>query len=234
MWDRSQTITIDLAPGGVIAGDAIVVNISNGTSGANPLSLQGLRYSHVDSATGSWQGLARSTYPEALKTPHVAAGNASVTPGMVRLAFNKIRRVLGSKRAEKEPLIAYMNTDQEAAWENLGIQISEVIINQVEGKNMPDVQREAPPKTMAGRQIMASIHALPARIDFIMPKHWFRSIVKDIDFFEEGGQTVFPLYGNSGGLLAGYISYYDTVFQIGMEGLRFGAFIDGLAIPAGY
>ena len=127
-----------------------------------------------------------------------------------------------------------MNVDQEAAWENTGIQISEVIINQSNGDNFPEIGRKNPPKTMLGREIMCSIHALPSRIDFIAPKHWGRTITKDIDYFEEGGQTVFPLYGASGGLLAGYIFYFDTVFQIWMDGPRFGAFVDGLALPSGY
>jgi hypothetical protein len=45
---------------------------------------------------------------------------------------------------------------------------------------------------------------------------------------------VFPLYGTSGGLLSGYISYLDTVFQIGADLPRFGGFIDGAAQPPGY
>lgn len=229
-----KQITVNAAPAGTVAGDALVLNISQGTSGPNPVSLQGLQYSHVDSAAGSWQNLARATYPEALKTPHVAAGNASITPSMARLAISKLRRVLGAKRALQENLFAYMNVDQEAAWENTGIQISEVIINQSGGDNFPEIGRKFAPKTMLGREIMCSIHALPSRIDFIAAKHWGRTITKDIDYFEEGGQTVFPLYGASGGLLAGYIFYFDTVFQIWMDGPRFGAFIDGLALPTGY
>jgi hypothetical protein len=229
-----KTIVVNVLPGGTIAGDALVINIALGTSGANPSSLQGLQYSHVDSSAGSWQNLARSAYPEALKTPHVAAGGAGLTPAMARLAMAKIERVLGVKRAQKEPLVAYMNIDMRAAWENTGIQISEIIMNDVTGKNMPDILREEAPKTMGGRRIITSIHALPARIDFIMLKHWWRAVTKAIDYFEEGGQTVFQLYGTSGGLLSGYIFYFEVFMQIGMDLPRFGAFIDGLALPAGY
>jgi hypothetical protein len=230
----AKTITVDAAPGGTIAGDVLVININQGTSGANPVSLQGLLYTHVDSATGSWQGLARSSYPEALKTPHIAAAAAAITPGMVRLLFSKIRRVLGSKQFEKEELIPYMNVDQEAAWENTGLNVSSIIINQVGGSNAPEVGKKSPPATMMGRKIMSSIHATPGRVDMVMPKHWWRAVTKEIDFFEEGGQTVFPLYGTSGGLLSGYISYLDTVFQIGADLPRFGGFIDGAAQPPGY
>jgi hypothetical protein len=69
-----KTITVNASPAGTIAGDALVINISQGAGGANPVSLEGLLYNHVDSSSGSWNNLARSTYPEVLKTPHVAAG----------------------------------------------------------------------------------------------------------------------------------------------------------------
>ena len=59
-------------------------------------------------------------------------------------------------------------------------------------------------------------------------------MTKPIGFFEEGGQTVFPIYGASTGLVAGYLSYLDVVMNVGMDCPRFGAFWDNAATPAGY
>ncbi|HEX3156793.1 MAG TPA: hypothetical protein VHV32_19345 [Candidatus Angelobacter sp.] len=226
-----KTITVNALPAGTIVGDALVINISQGAGGANPVSLEGLLYNHVDSASGSWNNLARSTYPEALKTPHVAAGGATITPALRRLGENKLRRVLGVDF--DEPLVTFMNVDQEAAWENVGITVTTNIQAQISGENSQDMLKRRPPKTFGGIPIKTSIHATIQRIDVIALKHWGRGVTKEVDLFEEGGQTVFQLYGQSGGLLAGYISYFDTVFNVFMDQPRFGIFWDGLALPVG-
>jgi hypothetical protein len=228
----SKTITLNALPPGTINGDALVINISQGAGGANPVSIEGLLYNHVDSATGSWNNLPRSTYPEILKTPHVAAGNAAITPGMRRLMENKLYRVLGVNF--NEPMVAFMNVDQVAAWENTGIVVASVIQNQLEGETSQDMLKRRPPKTFGGIDLKASIHATISRIDILCLKHWGRGVTKEVGFFEEGGQTVFPIYGTSGGLVAGYLSYIDTVFNVFMDLPRFGSFADGLALPAGY
>jgi hypothetical protein len=226
-----KTITVNALPAGTIVGDALVINISQGAGGANPVSLEGLLYNHVDSASGSWNNLPRSTYPEVLKTPHVAAGGASITPALRRLGENKLRRVLGVDFDEE--MVAFMNVDQEAAWENVGITVTTNIMQQMEGKNSEDMLKRRPPKTFGGIPIKTSIHAAIQRIDVLCLKHWGRGVTKEVDLFEEGGQTVFQLYGQSGGLLAGYISYFDTVFNVFMDCPRFGLFFDGLALPVG-
>jgi hypothetical protein len=226
-----KTITLNALPPGTIVTDVLVINISQGAGGANPVSLEGLLYNHVDSASGSWNNLARSSYPEVLKTPHVAAGGATITPALRRLGENKLRRVLGVDF--DEPMVAFMNVDQEAAWENVGISVATVIQNQLGGDTSQDMLKRRPPKTFGGIPIKTSIHATIQRIDVICLKHWGRGVTKEIDLFEEGGQTVFQLYGSSGGLLAGYISYFDTVFNVFMDCPRFGFFFDGLALPVG-
>ncbi len=226
-----KTITLNALPPGTINGDQLVINISQGAGGANPVSIEGLQYNHVDSSSGSWNNLARSSYPEVLKTPHVAAGGASITPALRRLGENKLRRVLGVDF--DEPMVAFMNVDQEAAWENVGITITTSIQQYIEGDHSQDMLKRRPPKTFGGIPIKTSIHAAIQRIDIICLKHWGRGVTKEVDLFEEGGQTVFQLYGQSGGLLAGYISYFDTVFNVFMDCPRFGIFFDGLALPVG-
>ena len=72
------------------------------------------------------------------------------------------------------------------------------------------------------------------RVDFLDLSHWGRAVLKDIDFYEVNGNTVFPIYGASGGLAASYIFYFDTAFQVWDDSPRTGAFIDTLARPSGY
>jgi hypothetical protein len=225
----AQTITVDSVPAGTTAGDVIV---HDGLSGPSPVSLFGIKYHQNNATTGTWLNLNRATYPVQLATPRVNAGNAALTPANVRLAINKVRKSLGTAQVGK--LIAYTSVEQEHAWENLGITISQVIKEGGAG-NANDLDLLfTGRKTMSGVPIKSSVNADQTRVDFLDLSHWGRAVIKDIDFFEIGGQTVFPIYGASGGLAASYIFYFDTGFQVWNDSPRSGAFIDALARPSGY
>jgi hypothetical protein len=225
----AQTITVDAAPAGTIATDLIV---HDGLSGAQPVSLFGIKYHQNNATTGTWLNLNRATYPVQLATPRVNAGNAALTPANVRLAINKVRKSLGINQVGK--LIAYTSVEQEHAWENLGISISQIIKEgPAGGANDLDLLFTGR-KTMSGVPIKSSVNADQTRVDFLDLSHWGRAVMKDIDFFEIGGQTVFPIYGTSGGLAASYIFYFDVGMQLWDDSPRSGAFIDALARPSGY
>ena len=98
----AQTITIDVLPTGTVAGDVIV---HDGLTGAQPVSLFGVKYHQNNATTGTWLNMNRATYPVQLATPRVNAGNAALTPANVRLAINKVRKSLGINQVGK--LIAY-------------------------------------------------------------------------------------------------------------------------------
>jgi hypothetical protein len=225
----TQTITVDALPTGTVSTDVLV---HDGLSGAQPTSLFGVKYHQNNATTGTWLNLNRATYPVQLATPRVNAGNAALTPSNVRLALNKVRKALGINQVGK--LIAYTSVEQEHAWENLGITISQ-IIKEGPGGSANDLDLLfTGRKTMSGVPIKSSINADQTRIDFIDLSHWGRAVMKDIDFFEVGTQTVFPIYGNSGGLAAAYIFYFDTAFQVWNDSPRSGSFVDALARPSGY
>ncbi len=226
---NAQTITVDAAPGGTIAGDVIV---HDGLSGASPVSLFGIKYHQNAATTGTWLNLNRATYPVQLQTPRVNAGNAALTPSNVRLAINKVRKSLGINHVSK--LIAYMAVEQEHAWENLGITVSQIIKEggASDGNDLDLLFSGR--KTMSGVPIKSSVNADQTRVDFLDLSHWGRAVLKDIDFYEVNGNTVFPIYGASGGLAASYIFYFDTAFQVWDDSPRTGAFIDTLARPSGY
>jgi hypothetical protein len=225
----TQTIVVDGNPAGLSANDVIV---HDGLSGANPVSLFGLKYHQNAATTGTWMNLNRSTYPQQLATPRVNAANSALVPGYVRLAINKVRKALGIAQLGK--LIAYTSVEQEHAWENLGITISQVIKENAAGGASDLDLLFSGRKTMSGVPIKSSINADQTRIDFLDLAHWGRAVMKDIDFFEVGGNTVFPIYGASGGLAAAFIFYFDTAFQVFSDSPRSGAFIDALARPSGY
>jgi hypothetical protein len=225
----TQQITVDNVPTGTIATDVIV---HDGLSGAQPVSLYGIKYHQNNATTGTWLNLNRATYPVQLATPRVNAGNAALTPANVRLAINKVRKALGINHLAK--LIAYMAVEQEHAWENLGITVSQ-IIKEGGGGNGNDLDLLfTGRKTMSGIPIKSSVNADQTRVDFLDLSHWGRAVLKDIDFYEVNGNTVFPIYGASGGIAASFIFYFDTAFQVWDDSPRSGAYIDTLARPSGY
>src|SRR5579862_7061832 len=225
----AQTITVDAVPAGTTVGDVIV---HDGLTGAQPVSLYGVKYHQNNATTGTWLNMNRATYPVQLATPRVNAGNAALTPANVRLAINKVRKSLGINQVGK--LIAYTSVEQEHAWENLGITISQVIKEGGAG-NANDLDLLfTGRKTMSGVPIKSSVNANQTRADFLDLSHWGRAVMKDIDFYEVNGNTVFPIYGASGGIAASYIFYFDTGFQVFSDSPRSGAYIDALARPIGY
>ncbi len=225
----TQQITVDNVPTGTVATDVIV---HDGLTGAQPVSLFGIKYHQNNATTGTWLNLNRATYPIQLQTPRVNAGNAALTPSNVRLAINKVRKSLGINHVAK--LIAYMAVEQEHAWENLGITVSQIIKEGGESSGNDLDLLFSGRKTMSGVPIKSSVNADQTRVDFLDLTHWGRAVLKDIDFYEVNGNTVFPIYGASGGIAASYIFYFDTAFQVWDDSPRTGAFIDTLARPSGY
>jgi hypothetical protein len=226
---NAQTITVDNVPTGTVATDVIV---HDGLTGAQPVSLFGIKYHQNNATTGTWLNLNRATYPVQLQTPRVNAGNAALTPSNVRLAINKVRKSLGINHISK--LIAYMAVEQEHAWENLGITVSQIIKEGGESSGNDLDLLFSGRKTMSGIPIKSSVNADQTRVDFLDLSHWGRAVLKDVDFYEVNGNTVFPIYGASGGIAASYIFYFDTAFQVWDDSPRTGAFIDTLARPSGY
>ncbi|MGH9776748.1 MAG: hypothetical protein ACRD50_17620, partial [Candidatus Acidiferrales bacterium] len=224
-----STVTVDNVPSGTSVGDLIV---HDGLTGAQPQSLFGILYHQSNATTGTWLNLNRATYPVELATPRVNGNNSTLTPGVVRLAINKVRKSLGTSQVGK--LIAYTSLEQEHAWEQLGVTISQIIKEGAGGRASDLDLLFTGEKTMAGVPIKSSINANQARVDFLDVSHWGRAVMQDIDFYDVGGQVVFPIYGTSGGLSAAYIFYFITGFQVWNDSPRSGAYIDNLALPSGY
>jgi hypothetical protein len=225
----NSLIQVDGLPTGTSVNDLIV---HDGLTGAQPTSLFGILYHQTNATTGTWLNLNRATYPVELATPVVNGNNSAITPGAVRLAINKVRKALGSNQVSK--LIAYTALEQEHQWEQLGVTISQIIKEGAGGRASDLDLLFTGEKSMAGVPIKSSINANQTRVDFLDLSHWGRAVMQDIDFYDVGGQTVFPIYGASGGISAAYIFYFVTGFQVWNESPRSGAFINNLAIPTGY
>ena len=213
---NTQTITVDTLPAGTIATDVIV---HDGLSGAQPVSLYGIKYHQNSATTGTWLNLNRATYPQQLATARVNAGNSALVPGYVRLAINKVRKAaLGITRDLVQALVAYTSVEQEHAWENLGITISQVIKESGRDGSANDLDLLfSGRKTMSGVPIKSSINADQTRIDFLDLSHWGRAIMKGHRLLRDrrSKRSRFPdLRGVRESISAAFIFYFDTGFQV--------------------
>ena len=229
---NKQIVLTGPYPVGTTTGYLLVVD---GASGVASSSLLGVEYHQANPGnTGTWLQLARSSYPGKLVTPYVNFANASLTPSKVRLLLQLIRKALGVDVPDVDNLMWHMDLDMEAAWENVGLVVTQVIQNQLGGNESEDMLKHNLPTNMAGRPILCSIHALPGRIDGLCLKHWGRAETQPIGPLEFGGQQLFPIYGGSGGLSAATISYLWAGFNIFTDSPRAGSFGNNIAIPSGY
>ena len=71
-----------------------------------------------------------------------------------------------------------------------------------------------------------------SRIDFLDMSRWLRVVSKEMSFYKDfDGRIAFNQYGDSGGVAAAWLLYYDIGHQIGNTCPLAGGFIDALAIP---
>jgi hypothetical protein len=224
-WDVENKI-IDVTPSlaGGIATDKIVIS---GVSATPPVSLLGIPYHHSNASTGTWLGLSRVTNPE-IRASRVAAGGALSLP-FPRLAVNKVGNRVGLDNMSD--LIAYMHPCQVDAYEQLAQAVMEIHKSaKEESVNLyfnDDMQ-------MAGCSVMKNFRADKTRIDFINKSLWGKAELDPVDYYTEDGRKLFPLYGASGGIAAATIFYLKTSFNLFVDNPAGCAYIDGLAVPAGY
>jgi hypothetical protein len=212
------------------AADSILAE--NATNVANS-GIAGIQSYQVSSTSGTFLSLNRATYPGRLTTPFQDGGNAAITPAFARLLLNSMR-VRNGIDADTTSGFFYMNLDQEAAWENTGLVITENIFQQIKGDASEDMLKKMPSRTLAGRSIVTSVKATQGRIDYIAQDHWFKQEIKPLDFYDIDGKTVFPIYGASGGLASTKITYLIFGGNIATDDPAAGAYATGLSVPAGY
>jgi len=220
-------------PAGTTAGDLILVT---GSAGVANSGLFGLLYYWAAGNTGNYMGIQKSAYPGKFSTPNINFGSSggSLTPASVRALEAQIILALGEERADSSELIAHMNVDMAAAWENNALPVQSIIYNQMKGDESADMLKKKQTSTIAGREIVRNVRARPGLIHFIPLKHVFRLETKAVDYYEVGGQTIFPAYGASGGLMSAMLFYLVTMVQTGLGQPRLAAFMNNVTIPKYY
>jgi hypothetical protein len=218
-------------PAGAAVGYVLAVD---GAPGIVNSSLGSLRSNHLDSNTGSWNNLARGTYPGQLKTPHLAMNSFAIVPSAVDLGLVYLRRVLPDDEGEALDLLMHMGYDQQQSLSNYAY-LSNPTIQwaEVKGDRNIDMMKKMAAKTMAGYDKLVSKLATPGVIDALAIKKWFRGELQPTGPLTRNGQTEFQTYGDDGGLDFSVITYIWGGFQICLEQPKLGLYYDGCALPSG-
>jgi len=225
-WDVENKV-INLTPqiASVGTGDKIVTN-----GIASPTSLPalfGVPYHHSNATTGTWLGFPRNTTPEILSNRVNAASSSLVLP-FPRLAINKIGNRTGLDN-DFSPN-AWMHPAQKQAYEEIGQLVS--IIHKQAKEEALDMYFDS--MQMAGAPVKCSFNWDKTRIDFVTDDVWGRAEILPIGFYKTDGRNIFEIRGPSGGVMTAEIFYMVVGMQTFVSNPPATAYIDTLAVPAGY
>ncbi len=218
-------------PSTVLAGQVIMVR---GASGQANTGMFGLKYYNVGANVGNYLGIPRASYPGRYIAANINLNNQSLTPAVVRAVAAQVVLAMGNDVAANTDPVAHCNVDMQSAWENNALTVQSIIMNQVKGDQSVDMLKRNAPTVMGGREILLNPRATPGRIDFIDIKNFSRVETKPTDYYEVGGQTIFPTYGGSGGLQSSNIFYLVYQGNVLASAVRTSSFLSNVAIPKNY
>ena len=216
------------------------------TSANTAASLNGIPAINYQSASGDWFGIPRSEWPGVLNSAYVNGGGDALVAQQFQLLESLLERANGSDADELTDFVVHCNNDQVTAWENVGLYDQPGTGTYISGNpggttamvthegKRQDFLPKGRVATMAGHELIRNIKAQQQRIDCINFKYWFKTEVKPPSLYDVGGMTTFPLYGNDGGVSPTTAFYFVAGLQIANSKPRAGAYIDQLALPAGW
>jgi hypothetical protein len=225
-WDvANNQISVTPAIAGAAATDILVVD--GITSPTSLPALYGVPYQHSNASTGTWLGFNRATTPE-IRSNRVNGNNAALALPLPRLAINQIGNRVGLNNNFNP--VAWMHPCQIQAYEDIGQAV--IMIqkqNKEEGLDMYFDKMQ-----MAGATTKKHYNWNKTRIDFVSDQIWGRGEVLPIGFYQTDGRRIFEIRSSSGGVTTSDIFYMVNGMQVFVNNPAATAYIDSLAIPAGY
>jgi len=214
---------------GITAGYQLLVS---GSPGQANTGVFGLRYYMVGTNTGNWLGIQRSAWAGKYLVPTLAV-NGALTPQVVRAIFSLVELSKGEEVIEGEGMFGHCNVDVRDAWEQNALLVQRIDYNAAKGDTSEDMLKRKAATTIGGRELLVNPRALPGYLDILKEKNLFRIETVPTDFYDVAGQTLFPLYGQSGGIAASLVFYMIWQGQMAIVQSREGAFLSGITIPTG-
>lgn len=225
-WDvENNQISVTPAISGAMGTDRLVVDgISSPTSLP---AMYGVPYQHSNASTGTWLGFNRATTPE-IRSNRVNGGGSALSLPLPRLAINKIGNRVGIDNNFKPN--AWLHPCQKQAYEDIGQAV--IMIqkqNKEEGLDMYFDRMQ-----FAGAPDKPSFNWDKTRIDFVSDEVWGRGETLPIGFYKTDGRNIFEIRSSTGGVAASDIFYMVCGMQFFVNNPAATAYIDSLAVPAGY
>lgn len=228
-WDVENKV-IELTPNvaGITSTDRIVVD---GISSPNSLpALFGVPYHHSNASAGTWLGFNRANTPE-IRANRVNGNNAALSLPLPRLAINKIGNRVGIDNNFKPN--AWLHPCQKQAYEDIGQGM--ILLNQsMQSQKQGNLNLYFDKMQFAGAPDKPSYNWNKTRIDFVTDEVWGRGEILPIGFYKTDGRQIFEIRSASGGVTAADIFYMVNGMQTFVNNPAACAYIDNLAVPAGY
>lgn len=226
-WDVAGKQIKVATVAGEIVGDLLV---AAGLTATPPVSLNGVAYHHSNASTGTWLGLDRALNPE-IRSNRVNGNASALTLPLPRLAINKIGDRVGMQYRKR--CTAWTHPAQQQAYEELGFQF--IQINKAAREEGLDLYFNDNMR-IAGAPLKTSYNWNRKRIDFIDNDVWGRAELHPPGFYKnpDNGQRVWEIRGSSGGIATAWIFYIVASFNLFVTNPAATAYIDNLAVPAGY
>lgn len=225
-WDvENNSIDVTPAIAGVIATDLLVVD--GITSPTSLPAMYGVPYHHSNASTGTWLGFSRATTPE-IRANRVNAASSALSLPLPRLAINKIGNRVGLNNTFKPN--AWLHPCQKQAYEDIG---QAVVMIQKQSKD-ESLDMYFDRMQFAGAPDKPHFNWDKTRIDFVSDEVWGRAEILPVGFYQTDGRRIFEIRSSSGGISAADIFYMVCGTQFFVNNPAACAYIDALAVPAGY
>jgi hypothetical protein len=184
----TQQIVVDAAPGGVIAGDLVLVA---GVQQGAPVFESGIPMFISTSTAGNLYGISRAN-PYVVASGVNLANASQVTKPVFRVVENQIKQRLGKKGLKNQ--FYHTHPSQLQALEELAFADSYVPLGDGKAKGY-DPLFKSDSMTLNGRPIYENIHADQTRWDLMLKEVWkeIRWGSGKFWFKLRSGQMVFPL-----------------------------------------
>lgn len=224
---KTQVVTVDADPG---TSNTDVI-LPSGLTGASPTWVYGIPYHHSTATTGTWMGIARSN--DYAVANGVNANSAGFSMPPFRLAINQIVQELGEEGLSSS-LIWHTHPAALAGYEEYGLSLQRLDRTGAGNEKLPDLLFNREGMAIGGYKVRRSIHADPTRFDLMNLQTWGRVEWAPVDYLEIGGNTVFPVYGASGGIAAAYLFYFVCGMQFFVDNPKAISSVQSLSLPTGY
>lgn len=224
----NKTATFSSLPAGYVAGsDCFLVD---NITGATPTWLYGIKYHHNAAVTGNWMGMNRATYPQ-IRTPAVTAAGA-LAPYHIRLIKSLMELNRGPKVWQNGKWQWFIPPAQRQAYEDIGI--SQTRYDR--GSDHPGMEAmfNVDKLSIDGMSVLCSTNADPSRMDLIDWKNWGRGETLPVGLYTVEDDSVFQIYGASGGLAAAEITYIAQIAQYFVDDPSRAGYVASLTVPTGY